>query len=70
LTLVAGIVGLIEVASKKPERTSADGYAPPRPLFTTLPEPDADDVDDDEPANPFGEIARAAELQKEHSLDV
>ena len=45
LTLVAGIVGLIEVASRKPDRASAIPHVPSRSLFATPPE--ADDTDKD-----------------------
>jgi hypothetical protein len=52
LTLVAGVFGVIEIATKKADhRTPTPGYSP----FVTVPTRDEEDADD-EPADPWGEI--------------
>src|SRR5487761_673806 len=55
LTFAAGVAGLVEIASKKNDRQSETGESAYSP-FGTLPEFDKDEDDDDELANPWGEI--------------
>jgi hypothetical protein len=66
LTLVAGVFGLIEVASNKDDqRATTRGYSP----FVTVPTPDEEDSDD-EPANPWGEIeAKGIEVRPGVSIE-